>query len=132
MKFSGKVGNGGDPDHRLDIRIFFRIRHCWEIRKVVNGHKSAAHTDLPYGGTSKTCLGGGMHCPSASSLSFFAKEDMFLSLFVCLLATSRKNFRMDLHEIFRKVWQWASEQMVKFRWRSPHRLDTGIVFRIRH
>jgi len=34
---------------------------------VVNRHKSAAHTDLPDGGTGKTCLGEGMHCPSASS-----------------------------------------------------------------
>jgi len=40
--------------------IAFRIRHYWEIRKVVNRHKSAAHTDTPDGGTSKTCLGGGM------------------------------------------------------------------------
>ena len=47
MKFSGKVGNGptnkrlnfgGDLAHRLDIEIIFRIRHYWEIRKVVNGH----------------------------------------------------------------------------------------------
>ena len=30
--------------------------------------KSAAHTDSPDGETGKTCLGGGMHCPSASSL----------------------------------------------------------------
>jgi len=45
MKFSGKVGNGplnkwlnfgGDPDHRLDTGIVFRIRHYWEIRKVVS------------------------------------------------------------------------------------------------
>jgi len=77
MKFSGKVGNGpmhkplnfGDgPDHRLDTGMLFRIRHYWEIRKVVNGHKSAAHTDSPAGGTDKTCLGGGMHCPSGCSL----------------------------------------------------------------
>jgi len=43
MKFSGKIGNGrtnkrlnfgGDPGHRLDIGIVFRIRHYWEIRKV--------------------------------------------------------------------------------------------------
>jgi len=75
MKFSGKVGNeptnkwlnfGGDPDHRLDTGTVFRIRHYWEIRKVViNAHKSAARTD---GGTRKTCLGGGMHSPSASSI----------------------------------------------------------------
>jgi len=37
MKFSGKVGNGNDPDHRLDAGIVFRIHHSWEIRKVVNG-----------------------------------------------------------------------------------------------
>ena len=37
---------------------------------MVNGHKSAAHTDLTDDGTGKTCLGGGMHCPSASSLCF--------------------------------------------------------------
>ena len=34
---------------------------------MVNGHKSAAHTDSPDGGTGKTCLGGGVHCPTASS-----------------------------------------------------------------
>ena len=42
MIFSGKVGNmptnkclnfGGDPHHRLDTGIVFRIRHYWEIRK---------------------------------------------------------------------------------------------------
>jgi len=27
---------GGDPDHRLDTGIVFRIRHCWEIRKAVS------------------------------------------------------------------------------------------------
>jgi len=39
-------------------------------------------------------------------------------LVVCLLATLHKNFRTDLHEIFREGWQWAIEQMMKFRWRS--------------
>ena len=34
---------------------------------MVDGHKSAAHTDSLDGGTGKTCVGGGMHCPSASS-----------------------------------------------------------------
>jgi len=76
VKFSVKVGSrsvnrllnfSGNPDHRLDTAIVFWIRHYWEIREVVNGHKSAAHTDLPDGGTGKMCLGGGMHCPSASS-----------------------------------------------------------------
>jgi len=78
MKSSGKVRNGplnkwlnfgGDPDHRLDTGIFFWIRNYWEMRKIVNEHrpKSTAHTDSPDGGTGKTCLGGGMHCPIASS-----------------------------------------------------------------
>ena len=39
-------------------------------------------------------------------------------LSVCLLATLRKNFRTDLHEIFREGCQWADEQIVKFWWRS--------------
>jgi len=37
-------------------RTVFGICHCWEIWKVLNGHKSAAHTD-----SHKTCLCGGMH-----------------------------------------------------------------------
>ena len=35
---------------------------------MVNGHKSAAHTDSPDGGTGKTCLGGDkQYCPIASA-----------------------------------------------------------------
>ena len=68
---------GGDPDHRLDTGIVFQIRHYWEIRKVVNGHKYAAHTDSPNGGTGKTYLGGGTHCPGASNLAsgFFTTDN---------------------------------------------------------
>jgi len=43
-----------------------------------------------------------------------AKEVVFSSLFVCLLATLHKNFQTDLREIFTEGWHWASEQMVKF------------------
>jgi len=32
---------------------------------VVNGHKSDGDNDSPNGGSGKTCLGGGKHCPSA-------------------------------------------------------------------
>jgi len=35
-------------------------------------------------------------------------------LYVSLLATLRKKVQTDLHEIFRKGWQWANEQMMKF------------------
>jgi len=77
MKFSGKVG-----DEPLNKMVKFWRRSgslsgygdCfpdWEIRKVISGHESAAHTDSPDGGTGNTCLGGGMHCPNASSFSEF-------------------------------------------------------------
>jgi len=56
-----------DPDHCLDTWIVFWIRDCWDMQKVVNGHKSGAHTDSPDGGTGMMCLGGGVHYPSASS-----------------------------------------------------------------
>jgi len=46
-------------------------------------------------------------------------------LSVCLLATLRKNFWTDLREIFREVWQWAVEQMIKFWWQSGHRFGYG-------
>ena len=42
------------------------------------------------------------------------KTNQLVCLSVCLLATLCKNFRMDLHEIFREGWQWANEQMIKF------------------
>jgi len=31
-----------------------------------------------------------------------------------MLATLRKNFRADLHEIFREGWQLANQQMINF------------------
>ena len=96
MKFSRKVGNGsvnkrlnfgGDPDHRLDTGIVFWIRHYWEIRKVVSTdcavrRCSARHalagiavrhsnydvitSPVHNRQQRQTCLGGGMHWPSAS------------------------------------------------------------------
>jgi len=62
-----RLNFGADPDHRLYTGVVFWIRHYWEIRKVVNGHKSAARADSPDSDTGKTCLGEGMHYPSASS-----------------------------------------------------------------
>jgi len=64
-----RLNCGGDLDHCLDTGIVFQIRHYWEIQKLVNGHKSAADTDSLNGGTGKTYLDGGMHCPCASSSS---------------------------------------------------------------
>jgi len=50
-------------------------------------------------------------------------------LFVCLLATLRKSFWTDLYEIFREGWQWASEQMVRFWWRSGSRTRIATLVR---
>jgi len=49
-----RLNFGGDRDHRLDTGVVLRIRY-WEIRKVANGHESAADTDPLDGGTGKTC-----------------------------------------------------------------------------
>jgi len=102
MKFSGKVGNGpmnkrlnlgNDLDTDLDTGIVFRIRHYWEIWKVVSTDCAGCatlqrractsrHRHSNYGvitspahdrqwdwyrDTGKTCLGGGTHCPCVSS-----------------------------------------------------------------
>jgi len=60
-------------------------------KKMVNGHKSAAHTDSPDGCTGKTCIDGGMHSPSASSYGrpmygaiIFLPCSFFLSIFFYL------------------------------------------------
>ena len=59
-------------------------------------------------------------------------SSLFIRLSVCLLATLRKNFQTDLHEILRQDWQWANEKRLNFGVDSDHLLNTGIVFRIRH
>ena len=53
-------------------------------------------------------------------------------LSVCLLATLHNNFRLDLHEIITDVWQWPMNKWLNFGGDPDHRLDTWIVFRIRH
>ena len=52
----------------------------------------------------------------------------------CILPPARKLCsRHCLHEIFREGWQWASEQMIKFRWRSRTDLpDVGPISRHRY
>jgi len=52
MKFSGKVGNGP--------------RNSW-LNFVDDPDKGSGYGSGSVSGTAKTCLGGGMHCPSASS-----------------------------------------------------------------
>jgi len=50
-----------------------------------------------------------------------AKQYMFSSLFFCLAVNNfaqKLPNEFSLHEIFREGWQWASECMIKFWWRS--------------
>jgi len=63
--------------------------------------------------------------PPPRRLCFRRCLSVFLS--VCLLATLRKIFLTNLHEIFREGWQWANEQTIKFWWR----FGSGIWIRIR-
>jgi len=51
-------------------------------------------------------------------------------LSVCLLATLRKNFRTDLHEISKEGWQLAVKQTVKFWRRCESRIRIWIWVRI--
>jgi len=59
MKFSGRVGNGP-----MNERLNF------------GGDKNHGPDPDPYRDTGKTCLGGGMHCPSASSYYYYASDDI--------------------------------------------------------
>jgi len=52
------MGQRGDPDHRLDTGIVFRIYHYWEIRKLGNGHSFILIRQTA--ALVKTYLGGGM------------------------------------------------------------------------
>jgi len=112
MKFSATIGNepmnkwlnfDGDPDHHLDTRIVFRIRHYWEIsvRKlltdinlllhpVIHSHRFARWRDW-YRDTGKTYLGGGMQCPSVSSWYYFTLSSFTAGLF-CMCVLSKENY----------------------------------------
>jgi len=76
MKLPGKVDNGpvnkwlnfgGDPDHRLDTG-FVTIGRYGKWLTDIHSYSFVRC------GTGKTWLGGGMHCPSASS---------FITHFLC-------------------------------------------------
>jgi len=77
---------------------------------VVNGHKCAAHTDSPDGGTGKTCLGGGMHRPSASTL-LWPPYGMGRPLYFCPVVSSSCIFfylLLFFLALFSAVADWMS------------------------
>jgi len=71
-------------------------------------------------------------CDRSKWEHYYLRQGGYVFIVVCLLATLRKNFRTDLHVIFRQSWQWSSDEIIKFRGNPDHHLDTGIVFRICH
>jgi len=60
-----RLNFGGDPDHCLDAGLFSGFVTIGRYRKWL----TAAHTVSLDGGTGKTCIGEGIHCPSASNLT---------------------------------------------------------------
>jgi len=56
---------------------------------------------------------------------YYIRQGGYVIVVVWLLATLRKNFQTDLHEIFREDWQWASEQIIKFWWQSSPDRNAG-------
>jgi len=64
--------------------------------------------------------------PPPRTLCF--RRCLSVCLSVCLhVSNFAQKFGMDLREIFREGWQWASEQMI-----TNNRLDTEIIFHFRH
>ena len=61
---------------------------------------------------------------------------LFVCLFVCLslsnFAPKRPKIPTHLHENFGEGWQWPMNEKLYFYGYPNLRLDTGIVFRIRH
>jgi len=85
---------------------------------MVNGHKSAAHTDSADGGTRKTCLGGGMHCPSASSYGRPICNRAGHIYFHPVVSSSSSSFYPRL---ISAVGDWISTIL-------PHMVHVGLVY----
>ena len=79
-----------------------------------------------YDGQSNAPLRLKAHCWLPPTRRICNCRCLYVCLTVCLLATLRKNFRTDLHEIFLEGWQWANEQTITFWWRSGSRIRVRI------
>jgi len=62
-----RLNFGGDPDHRLDIGIVFRMRHCWKIRKAVSTDCDAAVQDHALAGVAIATMTSLRHRPTTGS-----------------------------------------------------------------
>jgi len=80
-------------------RLFSGFVTVGITRKMVNGHKSAAHTDSPDGGTGNTCLGGGMHCPCSASSHTMQTEPYVHRIKVAALDSRGKGSNACRHRV---------------------------------
>jgi len=98
--------------------------------KVVNGHKSTAQTDSPDDGTGRTCLGEGMHCPSASSSSSGIKFKYY--------AYVSNNTMIDCEKLVDKVrkceilYCWTLKSLLIYAYIHWHKLTTRVDVRHRN
>jgi len=106
MKFSGKVGNGplnnwlnfgGDPDHRLNTGIVFRIHHYWEIAKAVSTDCaerccSARHTPAGIAIATTTLLRHRSTTDSRTDITTLARRALVEVCTVPVLLVSYRNF----------------------------------------
>jgi len=72
-------------------------------------------------------------CCDILALITSAKEVVFSSLSVCLLATLRKNFQTDLHEISGKIGNGSINKWLNFggNWQSGSRIQICIATLVR-
>ena len=86
----------------VNVNVVVNAQQC----SLLHGHAVYLHNDIFTSAKEVICF---RHCLS-------------VCLSVCLLATLRKNFRTDLHVIFREGWQWPNKQTTQFWWRSQIRI----------
>ena len=114
MRFSWNVGNGlnrpmnkwlnfgGDLDHRLDTKIVFRIRHYWEIWKVVSMDCAVM-----------------LQCRACTSRHHHSNYDVITSLAHdrCALAdVCTVRMLLVWNEILCSVLAWDSWRILRVKW----------------
>jgi len=116
------------PNFSTDVYCGQTVAHrsnCWAlVSKRVSGW-SRSNVEIAVSLTTPSSL----TCLPLPRIIYVSS--LFVCLFVCLWATLHKNFWTDLHKIFREGWQWASEQMIKFWWRSRSQIRIRVTTLVR-
>jgi len=112
---------------KCNDEVVLRARRYWTWRRRRSRIESTLRLQISAVVTAdplkRLCHYGVMHVHVITNIVTSAKEVMFSSLFVCLCVS---NFSQKLqNEIFREGWQWATERMIKFWWRSGSGIRIG-------